>query len=254
MGIMITASHNKYTDNGIKIAGLNGESIDSEWEGIYTVVINSKNLVEDIKIIIGKIYQKTNKNKYFFRDNIPILNFAYDTRRSSEELIKILTECVQIYGAKYKIYGVQTSPALQFMTLLNQMAFKKVNHILSQFSFADEAEYWNFLGGIYMFFNNFYDQFYKARSNEENKYESELLIDCANGAAGYNYKKISQIFNGQLKLDFINTNYKNFETLNSKCGAEHVHKEKLIPINYPEGKNYSKNVSFDGDVDRIIYL
>lgn len=254
MGIIITASHNKYTDNGIKIAGLNGESLESKWENIYTVIINSKNLVEDIKIIIGKIYQNTNKNKYFFRDTTPVLNFAYDTRRSSEDLIRILTDSVEIYGAKYKIYGIQTSPALQFITLLNQISFKKVNFILSQFTFCNENEYWNFLEGMYMAFNHFYDQFYKVSKPDENKYESELLLDCANGAAGYQYQKISKVFNGTLRLDFINFNYKNYEFLNNKCGAEHVHKEKLIPINYPEGKFYSKNVSFDGDVDRIIYL
>jgi phosphoacetylglucosamine mutase len=254
MGITITASHNKHTDNGIKIAGVKGESIDSEWENIFTVIINSKNLSQDMKAIIIKINQICRKNKYFFRDYTPVLNIAYDTRKSSEGLNKILTDCLKIYEAKYFVYGVLTTPALQYLTLLNQMAFKKVNSVLSQFSFTNVSEYWNFLGGIYFTFNTFYDQFYKSQIQNITNYETELLVDCANGAAGYHYENINKIFNNKIKLKFINTNYKNYEFLNSQCGAEHVHKEKTLPINYPIELEISKNVSFDGDVDRIIYL
>lgn len=254
MGIMITASHNKHTDNGIKIAGVNGEGISYEWEQIYTRIVNSKNLINDIKEVIIEIGE-INKNKYFFRDNVALINLAYDTRQSSEGLANIAIDCLKIYNTKFINYGVLTTPALQFLTLINSIQFKKVNYILSQFSFVDANEYWRFISGVYMSFNIFYEQFYsKVIKHSVSNYESSLLIDCANGAAAYHYKNIENIFNSKIKTNFINTDFKNFKLLNEACGAEHVHKEKTLPIGYTNEKHFIKNVSFDGDVDRIIYL
>jgi phosphoacetylglucosamine mutase len=253
MGIMITASHNKHSDNGIKIAGVNGEGISYEWEQIYTKIVNSKNLINDIKEVIISIGE-LHKNKYFFRDNVAMINLAYDTRQSSEGLANIAMDCLGIYNAKFVNYGVLTTPALQFLTLINSLQFKKVNFILSQFSFVDANEYWRFISGVYMSFNIFYEQFYsKVIKHKVSFYEPSLLIDCANGAAAYHWKNIENIFNNKIKTSFINTNFKNFKMLNEGCGAEHVHKEKVLPADY-NSNDFIKNVSFDGDVDRIIYL
>ncbi len=250
---MITASHNKYTDNGVKISGLNGESIDSDWEEKYTNIVNSKDLITDLKKLIQEIYHKSEKNKYFFRDYTPIISLAYDTRRSSPKLIKISEDALTLYSAKFHNYGVLTTPALQFLTYLNQMLFKKVNSILSQFYFVNSSEYWMFLKGVYMGFNNFSEQFLAIKPIEA-KYENEMLIDCANGAAAFHFKKIAEIFGDRMKLKFININYEFYEGLNEACGAEHLHKIKTLPLNYTDEVKLVKNLSFDGDVDRIIYL
>ena len=63
---------------------------------------------------------------------------------------------------------------------------------------------------------------------------------------------IEQIFKNNEKLQIINTNYKNIESLNDGCGAEHVHKIKTHPSDYPEFM-LNKNASFDGDADRIVF-
>lgn len=257
IGIMITASHNKYTDNGFKIAGVDGTSISSEWEKLYTDIINSKNLFEDVQNLIKSLLtQNITSIKYFFRDFIPHINIAYDTRRSSEGLAKIVTDCLQIMGAKFTNYGVLTSPALQYLTLINQHCFKQVNKNSNKFSFVDSKIYWSFLEGGYFAFNTFYDKFYAGKKSEgNNKYENQVLIDCCNGAAGYHAKKIAEMVGNNLNLHFINTDYQTYENLNHSCGAEHVHKEKKLPSNYPSEKSPSiKNLTFDGDVDRIIYL
>ncbi len=91
IGIMITASHNKYIDNGFKIAGVDGEMITTQWEDIYTKLVNSKDLVSDTKLLIEELYNnKLANSKYFFRDVTPIVNYACDTRRSSPILAKII--------------------------------------------------------------------------------------------------------------------------------------------------------------------
>ena len=42
--------------------------------------------------------------------------------------------------------------------------------------------------------------------------------------------------------------------LNDQCGAEFVHKEQKLPLNYKEAEFLGqKCASFDGDADRLIY-
>ena len=57
--------------------------------------------------------------------------------------------------------------------------------------------------------------------------------------------QISQV----LKINLINTNYEKTEELNHDCGAEYVHKDQKLPVNF-EQKPGEKCVSFDGDADR----
>lgn len=254
VGIMVTASHNKYTDNGFKIAGLDGENISIFWEEMYAKIVNSQNLILDVKNLIVELINTNNAHsKYFFRDVNPIVLVACDTRRSSPNLVKIVCDCLKISGAKYKFYGNHTTPALHFLTLLNQISFKTLNY--HQFYFVDGEEYWKYLKSSYLAFDTFYEKFYShtLNRNEENKYENKFTIDCSNGMAAYHHDKIIKIFNQTVSIHPYNTNYQNASGLNEGCGAEFVHKEKKIPTDY--GKDFDvKNVSFDGDVDRVVYL
>jgi len=91
IGIMITASHNKYTDNGFKVAGLEGEGLDEYWEKKFEILINCNNLKEEItKLIEDVIKDKKTNNKFFYKDKKPILAYSYDTRRSSKNLANII--------------------------------------------------------------------------------------------------------------------------------------------------------------------
>jgi phosphoacetylglucosamine mutase len=89
MGITVTASHNKYTDNGLKIAADKGEPIETIWERYYENIVNSKSLVNDIKDLICNLKEDLNVN--FSHEYIPIIVLAYDTRRSSLKLVRIIT-------------------------------------------------------------------------------------------------------------------------------------------------------------------
>jgi phosphoacetylglucosamine mutase len=253
---MITASHNKYTDNGIKIAAEDGSSLSNEWENIYSDIINSKNLYQDL-INLNKNIGLT-VGETFYNKSTPIINVAYDTRRSSEGLCKILCDCLKIINAKFNLYGLLTTPGLHFLTLINQLAFKNVKYNLDKFYFAPTETYWNFLQGGFKAFNIFYEKFYNSSnnlsSNEDMKYQNEILLDCGSGLAGFVSNNIANIVGDYLKISFINIDFLDYKNLNNLCGAEYVHKEKKIPINYKLDCKISKNLSFDGDVDRIIYL
>jgi phosphoacetylglucosamine mutase len=254
VGIMVTASHNKYTDNGFKIAGEAGRMISLYWEGIYTKLVNAKNLSYTLKTSIEELLNSDALVfKNYNKEIQPIVVLACDTRRSSPKLVGIITDCLYILNANFKNYGIQTTPALHFLTLLNQITVNSIGH--KSFDFVDSEQYWKFLTNGIMTFNLFYEKIYSKNlvRDEPNKYENEFTMDCCNGIAGYHYKKIIEIFAETVKIHSYNTNYSEITALNDSCGAEYVHKEKNIPVNYFKDA-YIKNISYDGDVDRIVYL
>ncbi len=264
-GIIITASHNKYTDNGLKIAAEDGHSISPEWENKYTKIVNSKNLKNDLENLLSEFKDFTNYE--------PIINIACDTRRSSPGLTKIAIDAFKLMNAKYKDYGVLTAPAMHFLTLINQTVYKKG---AMAFKFVEAEEYWNYLRNSYNGFNLYYDKFYgnKNMNDKNDRYEKEVIIDCTFGAAAYNCNKILSIFgcetknnesdtneintdktstnkNNTLQVKCINTDYTFHTYLNDQCGAEYVHKDRKLPKNADD--KIFKNITVDGDVDRIIY-
>jgi len=88
LGIMITASHKKYTDNGFLIAGVNGEPISSEWKAFYNEIVNIECLKDFFIKYLDCIYQK-NKDIIDFSIQSSIC-FSMDTRPSSKNFFTII--------------------------------------------------------------------------------------------------------------------------------------------------------------------
>ena len=245
-GIMLTASHNIYTDNGVKIAGLKGEMIDHNEEILMEEIANSKNLIETIKSITQKLNIKQHRC---------IVILGNDTRRSCQNLSNLIIKAFNCFNScEYFFYQTITTPSLHFLTNVSQMMFEKIG-IKNKMIFPPENDYWNFLGGTFQNFNDYYDKYFKKENCK--KYNNELVIDCANGLSGFCKDKIKDLLNKgiqNLKVNFINFDCENYEKLNNNCGAEYTHKERKYPLNKEEQyPNVIKNLSFDGDVDRIIY-
>lgn len=87
---MITASHNKYKDNGLKIAALKGESAPSSWEGFFEDLANTNNIQGKLKEVLEEISKEKKisvESLLAIKANICI---GYDTRPSSINLEKIV--------------------------------------------------------------------------------------------------------------------------------------------------------------------
>lgn len=132
-----------------------------------------------------------------------------------------------------------------------------------KFTFFNANEYWNFLNMSNETQRKHSDKlaFLKEDRKNTDRYEKNILIDCANGVAGFSVEKIKNIFAKEdFSLNFINTLFKNYSFLNAFCGSNFILKEKNLPMNYPNyDKNdpktlFAKNISLDGDVYRILYL
>ena len=241
-GIMITASHNKHLDNGIKVAGDKGEMIFKSEESLYEEIANAKNLYDTIQSIYEKL-KITNQRS--------VVLFARDTRESGERLANIIEGALKAFPTcEYKYYNIVTTPCLHFLTMTSQLAFEKL-HPKNKMEFPEESFYWQFLTQTYENYNSFYDKYFKKGDNIN--YEWNLNIDCSNGIASHFNPQIQKIFKSfsKFNISFINSDENNKEKLNEDCGAEYVQKEKKYPINQPNSS--IKNLSFDGDVDRIIY-
>lgn len=120
-GIMITASHNVYTDNGVKLIDANGEMIDDLWEQRVTALVNAGD--KELSYIINSIKKK----------NETIVYIGYDTRASSLDLCNTCIEGVVSVGGTPVVVGHMTTPQFQYC-VLNKGEDVYTQNLLESFS------------------------------------------------------------------------------------------------------------------------
>ena len=252
LGIMITASHNIYSDNGVKIIDSFGNMIGTSDEELLEDLVNHKKDID----------QEIELNVDFNNDRKVIILLGNDTRRSCDIIkIKIISGISDVLYRKIFLQiidiGLVTTPELHYLMPL-YADYINSNTLETVIKKSDDR-----------YITNIRDIIYYNKINLSN-----MVIDCANGVGSSTLKKIFD----NSDIDFftipptptlINTSIISKDEqklLNNMCGSDYIinsfkeHHDNLLNMRYMESVSNSmkfrKNVltaSCDGDADRVIF-
>ncbi|KAL9249071.1 Phosphoacetylglucosamine mutase-like protein, partial [Drosera capensis] len=122
IGLMITASHNKVTDNGVKVADPSGGMLTKEWEPFADEIANADGADELVRIIDGFVRKE---NIDFDGVHPAEILLARDTRPSGVSLIDAAKQGIDsIIGAIANDLGILTTPQLHWMVRARNKGFK----------------------------------------------------------------------------------------------------------------------------------
>jgi len=231
IGVMITASHNKAEDNGVKIVDPLGEMMVQEWEQPATDMSNART-PEELVALYGQLLAPLRVDEL----KPATVIFARDTRPSGARLVKALTAALDAVGAKYLDYGYLTTPQLHYLV-------RATNTQESAHPYGEVSEdgYYKKLGSAF------------AKAMQYATAQSPITVDCANGVGAPKLKKlIEHLPSDKLQIKVVNDQIDNADVLNEKCGADFVKTQQRGPLNF-EGQPYERWASLDGDADRIVY-
>ncbi|RHZ83422.1 hypothetical protein Glove_94g33 [Diversispora epigaea] len=231
IGVMITASHNREIDNGVKLVDPYGEMLHQSWEGYAAQLANAQTedeLVEVIKIIVKEFdIDETMTSKVIY---------ARDTRPSGPALVMALEDGLRSIGAEINDFGIKTTPQLHYVTCcLNTQGTEK------SYGEPTEAGYYKKLANAY------------RRAVEGKSRPSPLYVDSANGVGAIKLKELTNYIDKDiLEVIVLNDDIKTQGKLNHLCGADYVKTNQRLPLglNIKAGE---RAASLDGDADRIVY-
>lgn len=183
---MITASHNPYTDNGIKLVDPMGEMLDVSLEGRITELINMPD--EDFVNEVRKMEVETPapiKNVY--------VHLGWDTRPSSLYLSVAASNGIEqagvtfvTNGSSYSVLpllllfiGEVTTPQLHYkVRATNDPSYGPVSSFTARFTEAVDLFYE--VGCLHLRFYDFFP-FQNTKVDKHVHYLPKVYVDCANG-------------------------------------------------------------------------
>lgn len=238
IGIMITASHNKNTDNGIKIIDHNGDYIEKNLEEYCDEIVNTSD--KDLLKTLNKVNRKLGTVRDLGNGPNALIAIGRDTRESGEMFEKKIKEVLEMFGTRVICYGLVTTPQLHFLVRQS-----------NQFgNIVKKEEYYDTIAAAY------HNLLHMTNNNE-----SSVQIDTANGIAGLAINELSKRLKSK---DFKIINEGKYENgmfipnhnlLNEKCGADFIVTNNSIPENITElPSKIARCASFDGDSDRLVYF
>ncbi|KAH9620734.1 hypothetical protein KSS87_007678 [Heliosperma pusillum] len=246
IGLMITASHNRVSDNGVKIADPNGGMLSQFWEPFADSIANASDphqlvLVLSLMLLIldfGLIDDFVRKEEISFNGNrVAEVLLGRDTRPSGESLLDAAKEGIRsIIGSVSHDMGLVTTPQLHWMVRARNMGLKSTEH-----------DYFQQLSQSYRCLLDLIPD-----GNKTDRLNDKVLVDGANGIGGDKLEIFSEICD-DLLVEVRNAS-KGEGILNEVVGADFVQKEKVVPVGFGPNDAGMRCASFDGDADRLVYF
>ncbi|KAA8522098.1 hypothetical protein F0562_012588 [Nyssa sinensis] len=233
IGLMITASHNKVSDNGVKIADPSGGMLTQEWEPFADAVANAPDS-EQLVQLIGEFVKK---------ENIPLegsqsaeILLGRDTRPSGESLLEAAKQGISsVVGVVANDMGVLTTPQLHWMVRARNKGMK-----------SSELDYFDQLSSSFRCLMDLIPQ-----GSGINEMNDKLIVDGANGVGAEKLEILKRVLNG-LDIDIRDSGKGG--VLNEGVGADYVQKEKVAPYGFGPADVGLRCASLDGDADRLVYF
>ncbi|XP_065878105.1 phosphoacetylglucosamine mutase [Euphorbia lathyris] len=233
IGLMITASHNKATDNGVKVADPSGGMLTQDWEPFADAIANAASPQDLVQLI----------DEFVKKENIPFdgvrsaeVLLGRDTRPSGESLLECAKQGIDsIVGAHTFDMGILTTPQLHWMVRARNKCMK-----------ATETAYYEQLSSSFRCLIDLI-----PNRNKINQADDKLVVDGANGVGGEKLEVLKKMLNG-LSIEVRNSGKEG--VLNEGVGADYVQKEKAVPQGFGSKDVGIRCASLDGDADRLVYF
>lgn len=109
-GLVVTASHNPESDNGVKIVDYTGEMLDPRWEEHATALARATT-VEEIEAFCERVRDLEGFTPLKSTSEVVV---GYDTRPTSERLAEVAKEGISLLGINVvEGSGPQTTPQVR---------------------------------------------------------------------------------------------------------------------------------------------
>ncbi|KAH1241250.1 Phosphoacetylglucosamine mutase [Glycine max] len=215
IGLMITASHNKVSDNGVKIADASGGMLSQHWEPFADALANAPS-PQHLLLLINEFVEKE--------------GISVDGDWQVEGVTSIV-------GAVATDMGILTTPQLHWMVRARNKGMK-----------ASEQDYFEQLSSSFRCLVDLIP----AEKCKFDGVNDKVVVDGANGVGGVKLKDLGKLLNG-LIIEVRNSS-EDGGVLNDGVGADYVQKEKVLPNNFGSKDTGIRCVSLDGDADRLVYF
>ncbi|XP_030524591.1 phosphoacetylglucosamine mutase isoform X1 [Rhodamnia argentea] len=234
IGLMITASHNKISDNGVKIADPSGGMLTQAWEPFADALANATDSDCLLQLIIEFAKEESILIDGHCRAEVLL---GRDTRPSGESLLEAAKQGINsIVGSAAIDMGILTTPQLHWMVRARNKGMK-----------ASERDYFEQLSSSFRCLMNLVPGECKVKGTDY-----KLVVDGANGVGGEKLECLMNMLDG-LVIEVRNTG-KGGGILNEGVGADYVQKEKVVPQEFGSNDIGMRCASLDGDADRLVYF